>query len=514
MSDSLSALELAKRSVNPYASEGVFERVAAGGLEVITPADDIIMRWHGLYQQRPKEAGLFMVRLKLPHGAITAEQAMTVARMAEELSTGRIDISTRQNLQVHSIPLAALPRVFASLNAAGLTTLGACGDAVRTIVGCPASGIAAEEVRDTLPLAQSLTHFFLRDLHYANLPRKLKIALCGCAQHCVPTEINDVGLVAAPQADEPGFVLSVGGGLAARPVLGVPLAWVSEEDTTQVVAALAAIHRDHGNRQNRAKARMKHLLALWGTERLREELERRVGRPLAPVPQGWSPPGDGRDHLGVHPQNEPGRSFIGVPILAAQLSSAQLAGLARLAAEHGRGRLRFTHFQNVLVPDIPLDRVGAVLERLGEMGLPVDAHSWSGHTTVCPGREFCNKAVTHTRPVLLSLVETLARQVLHAPVRLGMSGCPNGCAHHHLADIGFQGSATTVEGTSQERYDVWAGGDLSGPQPAFARRILQRMPPDALPEVVLGLLKRYQEEADDGEGFAAFARRVLWNAEA
>ena len=224
MSKELSPLEVAKQSVDPYAGEAVFARLSRATVADITPEEDIVMRWHGLYRQRPAEAGLFTLRLRLPNGALTAQQATVLAGIAARLGGGRLDLTTRQNIEVHGLPLAVLEGVFHELRAAGLTTLGACGDTVRGMVACPAAGLDPDEMLDTRPVVESLTAAFVGNREFGNLPRKLKVAVCGCARHCVPVEINDVGLEAASNEEgDLGFALFVGGGLSASPTLAQSL---------------------------------------------------------------------------------------------------------------------------------------------------------------------------------------------------------------------------------------------------------------------------------------------------
>lgn len=506
MSKELSALEIAKQSVDPYAGEEVFARLARGTVADITPEDDVVMRWHGLYRQRPPESGLFTLRLRLPNGAVTAGQASVVAGIAGRAGVGRIDLTTRQNVELHSLALADLAAILAELRSAGLTTLGVCGDAVRGIVGCPAAGLDPEEILDTRPTVDALTAAFLGNRDYGNLPRKLKIAVCGCARHCVPTEINDVGLEAARDAEGTlGYTLLVGGGLSASPVFAQPIGWIEVGEAVEVVSAIASLFREHGNRENRARARMKHLLAAWGLDRFRAELEARLGRALRPATTG-AHAGSGHDHLGVLAQSEPDRRLVGVPVPAGVLSAEQLLLLAELATEYGRGRLRVTPTQNVLLADIAESDVEAVLTALAACGLPVSESRWAGHTIVCTGREFCNKAMAETKANALRLLDTLEEMLPGAPVRLRISGCPNGCGHHRLGEIGLQGSGVKGEKGLEERFDVWVRCGSAGDAPAFGERVLSRVRPEDLASVV-------SEQAGRGRLTRAAKGAILGNVD-
>lgn len=509
MANALSALEQLKREVNPYVGQEVFARLARGTVKDITPADDLVMRWHGLYRHRPQEAGLFMLRLKLPGGAITAAQAATVAALAARFSGGHLSLTTRQDIELHQLTLADLPTVFAELQAVGLQTLGACGDQVRNVVACPVAGIDPKERIDTTAVAEALTAAFLANPAFANLPRKFKIALCGCAQHCVPSEINDLGFEAALDGEgHSGFALLIGGGLSAHPVMATDLGvWIPVEDAVDVVSRAVEIFREHGNREQRGQARVKHLIAKHGAAWFREELERRLGRAL-PSRETPVTTASHQDHLGVHPQRDPALVYLGIPVPGGLLTSDQFRVLAEIA---GDGRLRVTHQQNLILADIPAANVDDVLTRLDTLGLPVDPEHWCGRVVVCTGKDFCNKALVHTKATALRLAEALDVALPMIPISIRMSGCPNGCSQHALADIGLQGAVVKGETGTEERFDLWVGGGEAS-EPAFGRRIAARIHPEQLANVVDDLWSRYQSESlDEHETFSAFARRVLWN---
>lgn len=516
MTAPLSLLEETKRHLDPFGnSDEVFARLAHGTAADISPADDIVMRWHGLYRQLPLEAEAFMLRLKLPEGAITAAQALVAAELAERVGDRRLSLTTRQGIEFHGLRLADLPSTFVTLNAVGLTTVGACGDQVRNVVGCPVAGIDPHELLDTSPLATTLTAAFLGNPQFANLPRKFKIALSGCACGCVPYDINDVGLVAARNAQgQLGYAVLIGGGLSVQPVHAVPFGvWLGEDEVDEVLTHLVEIFREHGNRENRGRARVKHLVAIQGVDWLREELQRRLGRPLTTYDHPIPAPARG-DHLGVHRQREAGRVYLGIPVPAGILRSAQLRLLGEIAQQYGQRRLRLTHQQNIVLPDIAEAHLPAVLDQLVTAGLPVDAESKHGRTVVCVGKTYCTKAITHTKERLQPLVAAIEDPLLGTAVTLRVSGCPNGCGGHAIGDIGLRGASAKTEAGTEERFDVFAGGGETPGAPAFAQRILSRQRPDELATAITALLQRYRAEAVDDETFSAYAQRVLWtNAE-
>jgi ferredoxin-nitrite reductase len=482
----LSALEQVKALVNPYAGHEVFARLAQGTTADITPQDDVVMRWHGLYRHRPLDAELFMLRLKLPGGAITAAQLAAVANVTERSGHPRINLTTRQDIEFHRLTLAMLPDVFAALDAVGLTTVGACGDQVRNVVACPVAGLDPHELLDTTPVTEALTRAFLANPAYANMPRKFKAAVCGCAEHCVPTEINDFSFVAARQSDGTlGFRLFVGGGLSSQPTMAQDLGvWIAATDAVAVMDAAVALFQAHGNREQRGKARVKHLIAEHGLDWFRSELAARVGHLLhdvAPLTAASSH----ADHLGVHSQHEVGLVYLGIPVPVGRVSTAQLRALVALAQGYGRGRLRITHQQNIVLADIPCVDLPAIEAQLQAAGLPVAAESWYGRLVVCTGKEFCNKSVAHTKSVALPLAEALTAAGVPPTFSLRMSGCPNGCGQHALADIGLQGTAVKGESGMEERFDLWVGGHAG----AFAQRVQSRLRPEELAEAIIERVK-------------------------
>jgi ferredoxin-nitrite reductase len=509
MTKILSALEQLKSEIDPYAGREVFDRLAQGTVEDITPQDDIVMRWHGMYRQRPLEAGLFMLRLKLPNGALTAAQAETAASLAERYSGGKISLTTRQNIEFHYITLADLPVIFAELEAVNLRTLGACGDQVRNVVGCPVTDISADELINTIPLANEITAAFLANPQFANLPRKFKIALSGgCG--CVPYDINDLGLVAAKNAaGEIGFAALVGGGLSVQPAYAVNAGvWIPQNEVIEFITQLVQIFKEYGNRENRGRARVKHIIADKGVDWLRGELELRLGRKLIqydiPIPQPSR-----RDHSGVHRQREYGLFYIGIPVPAGIITAGQLRTLAKIAAEDGKGNIRFTHLQNIILTDINTASVQSVLDKLKAINLPVSDISSYGNTAICVGKIYCMKAITHTKEHILPILDSINDPLFGNEVSFRISGCPNGCSGNAIADISLRGSLTSTDTGSEECFDLLVGGGHSL-KPSFARRISSKIKPEELTTIISDLLHRYRVESLKNETFSDYAQRVLW----
>src|SRR5918997_2965315 len=289
-----------------------------------------------------------------------------MAGIAEEFGRGVIDCTTRQCFQIHWIRLENIPEIFARLERVGLTTSGACGDITRNVVGCTVAGLAHDEIVDGYATAEAIHEHFLDNKLYSNLPRKYKVSITGCAEDCARGLINDLALSGAIAEDGTrGFNLRVGGGLSTAPRFARWLdVFMTPEEVPEVVAGVVGIFRDaEENRKARGKARIKFLVDRIGPEALREELERRVGRPLRRSVRK-APGLSGEDHIGIHDQRDDEHVTVGPVVPVGRLRASQLAGLADLARRYGARAddgLRLTHQQNVVLPWVPEDRVEALL---------------------------------------------------------------------------------------------------------------------------------------------------------
>src|SRR4051812_26791301 len=421
-------------------------RAAREGWETLEPDHVGLLKWYGLYAHNTHD-GHFMLRVKVIQGRLSLAQAETMAGIAEEFGRGIIDCTTRQCFQIHWIRLDNIPEIFARLDRVGMTTAGACGDITRNVVGCTVSGLAHDEIIDGYATAEAIHQYFLNNKLYSNLPRKYKVSVTGCKEDCARGLINDVALSAAIAEDGTrGFNLRVGGGLSSHPRFARWMdVFLTPEEAPEVIAGMTGIFRDaEENRKARGKARLKFLVDRVGPEALREELERRVGRPLRRgVPK---PPGPGEDHIGVLPQADPRHRTVGLVVPVGRLKAAQLFELTRLAREYGANAgdaLRLTHQQNVLLPWIPAARVDALLaEPLIAELTPAPTLFQRGLQT-CTGKEFCGLAKVYTKARAVEIAAFLDEHVRpngHGEdFRLHFAGCSSSCAQHQIADIGIEG---------------------------------------------------------------------------
>ncbi len=501
-------VERIKRDKSPLGILDELPALIAAGYERVAEEDLVRLKWWGLYHDKPK-VGTFMLRIKLPGGRVSPAGLRAIGEISNRYGRGDGELSTRQNVQLHWLGLGALPEVFDRLHAAGLTSAGGCGDAVRNITGCPVAGLHAEELFDAQPVLDEAAAFFYGNPDYSNLPRKHKITIAACPDRCNAPEINCIALTGAVHEGREGFAIQVGGGLSSVPRIARDLGvFVPKEEAITVLRALLdAWQEDLRYRVSRVKARMKFMVDDYGTDGIRAELERRLGYRLADFE--LPPPGELFDHVGVHPQKQTGLFYVGAPVHVGLASGDQMIALADLADELG-GDIRLTRQQNVVVTGVPEGRVDETVARLGEIGFPLEGNTLRATSIACTGEPHCNFSVTETKTRMDALVQHLEARLGEAigGLKLHLDGCPHACAHHWVADLGFQG--TTVrdeEGRRQQAYDVFLRGGL-GPQAAIARPVFRRVPTEELDETVERLLSGWLTTRREREDFRSFCDRT------
>ncbi len=488
-------------------------RASRDGYETLDDGDMMRLKWYGLYQHNTKDA-YFMLRVKVVQGILSADQAEALASITEDFGRGIIDCTTRQCVQIHWITLDNVPEIFERLDAVGLTTSGACGDITRNVIGCTLAGIGHEQVVDGHATAEAIHRHFLDNKLYSNLPRKYKISVTGCREDCARGLINDVALSGAVNDDGAGgFNLRIGGGLSSAPRFARWIdVFVTPEEAPEVVEGITAIFRDsEENRTKRGRARLKFLVDAIGPEAFREELERRVGRPLA---RGADAAPDllGHDHIGVEAQNDELHSAVGFCVPVGRLKGEQLAEFARLAREYGtHPEVRLTHQQNVLLPWIPDERVDALLAEELAQQLSPRPELFTRAMQSCTGKEFCGLAKVYTKQRALEISAFLNEHVLpngHGDdFRLHFAGCSSSCAQHQIGDIGIEGVLKRVDKEFIEAMDIRIGGRL-GPDPKFGDVVVRKVPHYDLNEKLLQIFSLYETNHAEGETFRAFAART------
>lgn len=515
--------------------ERIEKTYSKGGFASIDPTDlHGRFRVWGLYTQRKPgidggrtatlephelEDEFFMLRVRIDGGQLTTEQLRVIAGISQEFGRDTADLTDRQNIQLHWIEVESMPEIWRRLEAVGLGTTEACGDVPRVVLGSPVAGIAADELIDPTPQIDEITSRFIGDESLANLPRKFKSAITGHPSQDVVHEINDVAFVAVEHPDLGiGYDLWVGGGLSTAPRLGERLGvFVSPERVADAWHGVAQIFRDYGYRRLRNKARLKFLLAEWGTEKFRQVLQDEyLGYALPDGPAAPKPPTKG-DHVGVHRQKD-GRFYIGVTPIVGRVSGPTLAKLADLIEAHGSTRLRTTPHQKLVILDIPDESVEPLIAELDALGLQARPSLLRRGTIACTGIEFCKLAIVETKAyatdAVLALEKRLEQFELPHPISLHVNGCPNSCARIQTADIGLKGQLVTIDGEQVPGYQVHLGGGLASQdrdEAGLGRTVRGlKVSADGIADYTERVIRRFLQDRDAAadETFAQWAHRA------
>jgi sulfite reductase (ferredoxin) len=463
-----------------------------------------------------KSTPFFMVRIRIPNGLLTSAQTRTVADLAERYARGVADITVRQNVQLHWVTIESLPDVLESLWSAGLTTIGACGDVTRNVTGCPLAGFDAHEICDASPLALAINQDLGGNAEFYNLPRKFKISVTGCRSWCNYPEINDIGFTALTRrrlaGTETGFSLRVGGGLSTDPHLAVRLnAFVQWDQVVPVARGIAELFRGADVlRQNRERARLKFLFLQhgWTPDSFLEALQERVGFTLDAAEPEEAPADIHRDHVGIHAQKQPGKFYVGANVLGGRITPEQLRVAANLADRYADGHVRNTIMQNLVIVNVPKENAERVAGELNAAGLPVHASTFARGTVACTGSEFCKLALTETKGFARWLTEELDQRLpgFQEQIRINVTGCPNSCGQHWIADLGIEGKKIKVDGKMVDAYYFCVGGSV-GQFATIARPVGYRCAATEVPDAIERLLGEFNEQRGSGENLRQFFAR-------
>ncbi|WP_424184889.1 nitrite/sulfite reductase [Actinokineospora sp. G85] len=524
--------ERSKKDDNPLNARARIENIYAhGGFDSIDPGDlRGRFRWFGLYTQRkpgidggrtatlePEELDdrYFMLRVRLDGGAVTTDQLRVLGEISRDNARDTADITDRQNIQYHWIQVEDMPAIWRKLEDAGMTTMEACGDSPRVVLGSPVAGIAEDEVIDGTPAIEEIKRRFVGDPAYANLPRKFKSAVSGLPD--TAHEIHDVAFVGVVHPEHgPGFDVWVGGGLSTNPMIGQRLgAWVPLDEVADVYGAVISVFRDYGYRRLRNRARIKFLVKDWGAAEFRRVMEEEyLKRPMldGPAPEIPATP---FDHVGVHKQKD-GLFYVGAAPVAGRVSGQILLEVADAAERAGSRRVRFTPLQKLVVLDVPEAEVPALRDALKDLGLDTDPSPWRRGVMACTGIEFCKLAIVETKARALDLVtklETRLKDITDthdlAPLAVHINGCPNSCARIQTADIGLKGQIVTdAAGNQVEGFQVHLGGGL-GLDAGFGRKLRgHKVTGDELPDYVERVVRAFVAGREPDERFAQWVARA------
>jgi sulfite reductase (ferredoxin) len=518
-------IERLKREKNPWEAFDEVRAFAREGRSSVVPEwANAYFKWWGIYTQGDGAGAtggkggeglatdFFMMRIGIPNGILSARQLRVIGQLTRQHARNLADITVRQNIQLHWLSIESLPEVVDALSAVGLSPKGACGDVVRNVTGCPLAGVAADEIVDASPLALEIAELLTANPEFYNLPRKFKISVTGCPSWCSYPEINDIALTAVNRDGEVGYSLRVGGGLSADPHVAVRLdAFVTPHQAVPVVRAITQIFRDQqGLRESRDRARLKHLFLKegWTAESFLAELESRLDFPLLPGVPEEVPDEVLRDHAGIHAQRQAGFSYVGASVLRGRMTGEQLEAAADLAERFGSGSLRATVAQNLIFIDIPNHNVRELARELATIGLQVDGSTFWRGAVACTGTEFCKLAITETKGFTRWLVDELEERLpeFDQQLKLHVTGCPNSCGQHWIADLGLEGKKIKHEGKLTDAYYFCVGGAV-GRHAAIARPVGFRCPAPLVPEAVERLLRRYLADRAPEENLRAWFAR-------
>jgi ferredoxin-nitrite reductase len=522
----LNTVEQMKLARHPFeVAQAVIDTYSKQGPASINqvPGEQERLKWVGIYPQR-QGGDAFMMRIKVPGGVMTAAQVREIGVAADAFAEGPddspvfgnryADLTTRQDIQLHWIRIADVPRIWQRFWEVGLTTVQACGDSARNVCACPVSGIDAGEVVDAFPVAQAISAFFTGNREYANLPRKWKVAVTGCTEDCARVEINDVGLWPAEQSDGAlGFNVLVGGGLSdgERMASDIDL-FIRPDQAVELCRGVAQVFGELGNRENRGLARMRYLVQELGPEGFRAALDERTNFTLELAGRALTNRFRG-DHVGVHPQKQAGLVYVGCSVPVGRMHGMELVELARLAETYGDGGVRIGTDQNFIVSGVPEDRLDELLaEPLMQTYSPFPGPFERG-VVACTGSEFCRFAVVETKERAVKWARALDAQLSDGDqrdagvIRMHFSGCSASCAQPQIADIGFRGDIAHVGEHIEEAVDIGLGGSL-GPDAAFIDWVEGAMPVDRVPGALLRIVTRYRDEHRPREPFYLWARRT------
>ena len=482
-----------------------------------------------------------------PLGGLTADEMDVLGEIVEKyvlLKKGHV--TTRENIQLHFVNLADTPTVMRMLGGVGITSREACGNTVRNVVGCPLAGVTPDEAFYATPYLVAFARWFVRHPYTQSLPRKFKVAFASCADDCVVTAIHDLAFIPKIQTDDEGvprrgFEMLAGGGTSIMARAAYTLYdFVPVEEYLKVSEAVIRVfHRTDELRKNRMKARIKFYIDRVGIDTFREEVEEELTKewtqqsfdptPIMAVPEEEldAPPppvkSSGNGHrnpefqrwmeTNVRPQKQEGYNIVWIKLPLGDIQVDQFPVLASIARKYAGSRVRTTTEQNLVyrwVPDGYLQEVWAELKKIG-LG---DAGAKEITDVVaCPGTDSCKLGISSSMGLAAAVRETLYEMAVEDPLvrslHVKISGCPNGCARHHIANIGFHGAATKSDGRQVPAYEMFIAGNYGNGDPfRFGYRIKTKILAKRVPDMVRDLVKFYQEKRQNGEKFNDFVDRL------
>ena len=503
------------------------------------PTDFMAFRLRqGVYGQRQPDVHMF--RIKIPFGGTTADQLDMLGKIvAEYAPLNKGHVTTRENIQLHHIPLEDAGQIMRMLASVGLTTREACGNTVRNVTGCQIAGVCALEPFDVTPYAAAYSRYFVRHPFTQSMPRKIKTAFSGCSRDCAITGIHDVGFLPVIQDGQKGFKMMMGGGTSIMPRIAPTLyEFVSADEYLKVTeAALRVFHNSDQERRNRMKARVKFMIDRIGIDEFRKLVEEQLQEDWAQ--RSFDPTGllyiddeeadapalDGNFAAGSDPeferwlttnvqaQKQAGYHTVTAKLPLGDIQAEQFHQLADLTRKYGASRARLTHQQNLSVRWVPENALYEVWQQLNEIGFGDAGALEITDVVSCPGTDSCKLGITSSMGLgraISDAVQVIDKEEdsLIRKMHIKMSGCPNGCGQHHVADIGFHGAAAKGPGGQVPAYEMFLGGGFEDGDTRIGLRVKTKVPAKSMPQALRKVLDFYKAERGDDEIFRDFAARV------
>jgi ferredoxin-nitrite reductase len=512
--------DLCREEQIKYEKNGLdcYDSILQNAAKDVFPADGDIFRYkfHGLFFVSPAQES-FMLRCRIAGGALSSHQFRGLAEISTDWGSGVIDLTTRANVQIREIMPRHAPEVLMKLTDLGLTSQGSGADNIRNITATPTTGFDPDELIDVMPYARAMHHYILKNRDLYGLPRKFNIAYDSGGRVSVCADTNDIGFYAVKvtandQGIEPGvyFRMQLCGITGHKQFASDCGLLLTPAETLPVAAALIRVFIENGNRTNRKKARLKYLVDEWGIPKTLEEAARKLNFKLRHFPLERcepSMPKSKHGHLGIHPQND-GRNYLGVLTPVGRMSCLQVRQIADIADRYGRGEIRLTVWQNLIIPGIPDAHLEAATAAIIASGFDYRPAAITGGIIACTGSRGCKYAAADTKGNAIALGRFLDSRIqLDQPVNLHLTGCPHSCAQHYIGDIGMMGvKVKGDDGASVEGYHIVLGGGVDDAQ-SVAREIWKGVAFSEIPPLIEKLLTAYQKLRGGNESFAQFTNR-------
>lgn len=481
------------------------------------PPDNFRWRFYGLFYLAPNQP-FYMLRLRMPNGILTWHQLAGLAAIAETYGAGYAHVTTRANIQIRGIEARNATDVVEAVQELGLTSRGAGADNIRNVTGDATAGIAPGELLDIRPDARRWHFHVLNDRSLSGLPRKFNVAFDGGGPIPTLEETNDIGFTAVQVAEgaavAPGvwYRLRLGGITGHKDIARPTEIVVAPQDSTRLADAIVRVFVDHGDRTNRARARLKYLIDAWGLERFLAAVEEKLGRTLDRVPEEYilpRPPQDRSAHIGLHAQKQTGLYYAGVALPVGRLEVPQMRALADAARELGDGDVRLTVWQNLLVSGVAEANRTAFEQRMTAAGLSLAVSPLRAGLVACTGSSGCKLANARTKEMAIAIAEHCEPRVeLDTPINIHLTGCPNSCAQHYIGDIGLVGARVAAgKDETVDGYNVVIGGGCGG-DARIGREFAREIRAEEMPRFIERLLAAYlAHRAGPRETFRQFAAR-------